>query len=55
MLTSAIGSNIADAEVDLYGGIAPIWKNSPFGDVTFNHNLGFIYYIGIRAANPSPT
>jgi uncharacterized protein (TIGR02001 family) len=38
----ALGSNIADAEVDLYGGIAPIWKNSPFGDVTFN--LGFIYY-----------
>jgi uncharacterized protein (TIGR02001 family) len=35
-------SNIAEAEVDLYGGIAPIWKNSPFGDVTFN--LGFIYY-----------
>jgi len=34
--------NIAEAEVDLYGGIAPIWKNSPFGDVTFN--LGFIYY-----------
>ena len=26
-------------EVDRYGGIAPIWKNSPFGDVTFN--LGF--------------
>jgi len=36
------GENIAEAEVDLYGGIAPVWKNSPFGDVTFK--LGFIYY-----------
>ena len=36
------GPGIANAEVDLYGGIAPVWKNSPFGDVTFN--LGFIYY-----------
>jgi uncharacterized protein (TIGR02001 family) len=34
--------NIAEAEVDLYGGIAPVWKNSPFGDVTFK--AGFIYY-----------
>lgn len=35
------GLDIADKEVDIYGGITPTWK-SPFGDVTFN--FGFIYY-----------
>jgi uncharacterized protein (TIGR02001 family) len=45
------GGNIADAEVDLYGGIAPIWKDSPFGDVTFK--LGFIYYY-YPGSRPAP-
>ncbi len=35
------GADLADKEVDLYGGIRPVWK-SPFGDVTFD--LGVIYY-----------
>ncbi len=34
-------ANIAEGEVDVYGGITPVWK-SPFGDVTFN--FGYIYY-----------
>jgi len=35
------GLDLADKEVDLYGGVHPVWK-SPFGDVTFD--LGVIYY-----------
>lgn len=36
-------TDIADKEVDLYGGIRPVWKGAPIiGDVTFD--LGVIYY-----------
>lgn len=35
-------SDIADKEVDLYGGIRPVWKAPILGDVTFD--FGVIYY-----------
>jgi uncharacterized protein (TIGR02001 family) len=41
----------AQIEVDWYGGIKPVWKHSPLGEVSFD--LGVIYYTYPGATDPA--
>ena len=45
-----VDPNIAEAEIDIYGGITPVWK-SPLGDVTFNFGYIYYWYPGARDDN----
>ena len=46
-----ISGSDAQVEIDWYGGIKPVWKHSPLGEVSFD--LGVIYYTYPGANDPA--